>query len=71
MAAVSRRPHSNAVGRNGQGHANNDGEHELDDLHAALLQVFFAKRVLSLDDATNILSTLADVTGDTPFHLLI
>jgi len=71
MAAVSRRPHSNAVERNGRGHANNDDEHVLDDLHAALLQTFIAKRVLYLDDATNILSTLADVTGYTPFHLLI
>jgi hypothetical protein len=53
----------NGANGNGAGHRNN-GDHDLDDLDAALLQTFIAKRVLNLDDAQNILGTLADVTGN-------
>jgi hypothetical protein len=38
-------------------------DHDLDDLHAALLQTFIAKRVIHSRDTENILSTLADATG--------
>jgi hypothetical protein len=63
MAAVARRPQTNGIERNGAAHANNQEEHDLDDLDAALLQTFIAKRVLCLENAIDILSTLADVTG--------
>jgi hypothetical protein len=41
-------------------------DHDLDDLHAALLQTFIAKRVIHSRDVENILSTLADATGPSP-----
>ena len=63
MAAVARRPQTNGIEGNGAAHANNREGHELDDLDAALLQTFIAKRVLYLETAIDILSTLADVTG--------
>ena len=63
MAAIARRPHKNRIETNGAGHTNENDGHELDDLDAALLQTFIAKRVLYLENAIDILSTLADVTG--------
>jgi hypothetical protein len=63
MAAVARRHQTNEIERNGVEHANDREEHGLDELDAALLQTFIAKRVLSLENAIDILSTLADVTG--------
>lgn len=63
MAAVARRPQTNEIERNGAGHANDREGRGLDDLDAALLQTFIAKRVLYLENAIDILSTLADVTG--------
>jgi hypothetical protein len=61
MAAVARRRQIN--GTNGERDGADNGDHDLDDLDAALLQIFIAKRVLNLDDAQNILGTLAEVTG--------
>ncbi len=63
MAVVARRTQTNRIERNGVGHTNDNDGHELDDLDAALLQTFIAKRVLYLENAIDILSTLADVTG--------
>jgi hypothetical protein len=63
MAAVGRRTQVNGTNGNGNGSASNP-DHDLEDLDAALLQVFIAKRVLNLDDAQRVLETLADVTGN-------
>ena len=68
MAAVARRPQMNGVERNGRRHASDAGEPRLDDLDAALLQTFIAKRVLTLENAVDILSTLADITGNISFN---
>ena len=68
MAAVARRPKTNGHGRQDRERDTADGNyHDLDDLHAALLQTFIAKRVIRGGDAETILSTLADATGS--FHL--
>lgn len=68
MAAVARRPQTNGHGRHQRDRDTTDeGDHDLDDLHAALLQTFIAKRVIHGRDAENILSTLADATGTFPF----
>lgn len=71
MAAVARRPQMNGIERNGAASANNREGHELDDLDAALLQTFIAKRVLYLENAIDILSTLADVTGIRTYSTLL
>lgn len=58
MAAVGRRPLTNGDNNN-----HTTAKHGLDDLDAALLQTFIAKRVIQLDDALQIFETLVDVTG--------
>lgn len=64
MAAVARRPQTNGHGRHDRERdTTDDGGHDLDDLHASLLQTFIAKRVIHGRDAETILSTLADATG--------
>ena len=64
MAAVARRPHVNGHGGNDRDRdAIDDDSHDLDDLHASLLQTFIAKRVIVGRDLENILGTLADATG--------
>jgi Nse1 non-SMC component of SMC5-6 complex len=67
MAAVARR--MNGMETNGRGHTTDDEDedkHELDDLDAALLQTFIAKRVIYLDNAINTFATLVDATGTFP-----
>jgi hypothetical protein len=71
MGAVARRTQMNGVEENGEGHANGDDGRELDDLDAALLQAFIAKRVLHIDKAIDLLTTLADVTGRHPSEPII
>ena len=61
MPVVARRPQTEGV--HGENVANGNGDHELDDFDAALLQIFIAKRVINLDTALNVLTTLADATG--------
>jgi hypothetical protein len=69
MAAVSRRAQTNGHGRHEreQEVVQKDG-HDLDDLHAALLQTFIAKRVIHSRDTESILTTLADATGFSSSH---
>jgi len=64
MAAVSRRAQTNGHGRHGrEQEVMQQDDHDLDDLHAALLQTFMAKRVIHSRDTDRILTTLADATG--------
>ena len=70
MAAVSRRAQTNGHGRRErEQEATEQDDHDLDDLHAALLQTFIAKRVIHSRDADNILSNLADATGSSPLRM--
>jgi hypothetical protein len=65
MAPVSRRGHADGGRANRTKAARGNGdEHDLDDLDAALLQIFLARRVIRLDNALDILTTLVDVTGN-------
>ena len=66
MAAAHRKRQINGAERRGGGHANDTSEHELDDFDAALLQTFIAKRVLTIDNAIDVLGSLADITGLRP-----
>lgn len=63
MPAVARRTQINGNARNGRRNSNPE---QLDDLDAALLQAFIAKRVLYLDNALEIFGTLIDITGKIP-----
>ena len=65
MAAVARRRQLSGIETNGRTHPNNDEGNGLDDLDAALLQTFIAKRVIHFDNAIDIFSALVEVTGDT------
>jgi hypothetical protein len=61
MPAVGRRTQTNRNARNERADSNAE---ELDNLDAALLQTFIAKRVLHLDNALDIFGTLIDATGE-------
>ena len=64
MAAVARRAQTNGHGRHErEQEIMQQDDHDLDDLHAALLQTFIAKRVIHSRDTDSILTTLADATG--------
>ena len=64
MAAVSRRAQTNGHGRRErEQEVMEQDDHDLDDLHAALLQTFIAKRVIHSRDTDSILTTLADAAG--------
>jgi len=58
--AVGRRPQTDGV--NNREEEDDDNEHQLDDLDAALLQSLIAKRVLKLEDALKIFDAIAEVT---------
>ena len=58
--AVGGRPQTDGV--NNREEEDDDNEHQLDDLDAALLQSLIAKRVLKLEDALKIFDAIAEVT---------
>jgi len=65
MAAVARRPQTNGV-RNGERREQEEEEpqdHSLDDIDAAILQAFIARRVISLEDAMRVLNRIAEAAG--------
>jgi len=65
MAAVARRPQTNGV-RNGERREQEEEEpqdHSLDDIDAAILQAFIARRVISLEDAMKVLNRIAEAAG--------
>ena len=65
MAAVARRAQTNGI-RNEERREEEEEEpqnHSLEDMDAAILQSFIARRVISLDDAMRVLDRIAEAAG--------
>lgn len=67
MAPIRGRPRTDGAETDETSEVGDDSVHALDDLDAALLQAFIAKRVLRLDKALDIYDALAGATGTTLF----